>query len=89
MQKKLCVTQTKPSDKFTLNLLVYWYKQISNLDYVCDEKLQMCHVSAECKIIETNPSSFAILYMGCIFNVIKVSIIMRGILHGADESSAY
>ena len=45
--------------------------------------------SAECKIIETNPSSFAILYMCCIFNVIKVSIIMRGILHGADESSAY
>ena len=53
------------------------------------KKLQMPNFSAECKIIETNPSSFAILYMCCIFNVIKVSIIMRGILHGADESSAY
>lgn len=53
------------------------------------KKLKISHFSAECKIIETNPSSFAILYMCCIFNVIKVSIIMRGILHGADESSAY
>ena len=34
----LYVSQTKPRDKHTLNSLISWYKQISNFDYVCDEK---------------------------------------------------
>ena len=46
--KVLYVTQTKPSDKFTLNSLVYWYKQISNFDYVSDEKIT--NVSSFCRM---------------------------------------